>query len=505
MKTSCSICPTPMRAHCPALNAPICGPCCASKRNRSITCTSDCRFNPFSPTNYDTYLRINKDLTFKNIVYLKNYYTPNEVSEAIHEMLPDDEPSKHDIGIATDATSYYLSFIKIFRDGKTAADFWEQEGWTGLNSDEIAMMQFRKTTVPTLIEVQKVLNAQSMVCLDMLNPERGTFILFDRTLTKTVLRYTYFWVWLTDYPYYSRAAGDPVTVPNQIYEATYEKATSFLTEGRNEKDMWKNRKVLGEKFGEILRWIRAESHKSHQERIEGIDFSVCWASYVIKTSMQGVKKILDSKPDFGFRSNLEPDEAPWPGLAYQWFCLGESKAIENKLTSYMTYHEGDKSVIILGGIALGDQEFVLHSPSRIAFDFLKKMVEHYFKDSLKYRMESVVERAQQLAEKAGEGLPVTHKTIIEGVFPTGKAPLNDAERKVLLENYRKNYEKFINTATPMLNGMTPLAAAGDTEMRPRLVSLMKGHINNLDELRKKDQVTIDISWVLEKLGLQDLI
>ena len=104
----------------------------------------------------------------------------------------------------------------------------------------------------------------------------------------------------------------------------------------------------------------------------------------------------------------------------------------------MTYHEGDKSVIILGGIALGDQEFVLHSPSRIAFDFLKKMVEHYFKDSLKYRMESVVERAQQLAEKAGEGLPVTHKTIIEGVFPTGKAPLNDAERKVLLENYRNN-------------------------------------------------------------------
>ena len=83
--------------------------------------------------------------------------------------------------------------------------------------------------------------------------------------------------------------------------------------------------------------------------------------------------------------------------------------------------------------------------------------------------------------------------------------MNDAERKVLLENYRKNYEKFINTATPMLNGMTPLAAAGDTEMRPRLVSLMKGHINNLDELRKKDQVTIDISWVLEKLGLQDLI
>ena len=74
-----------------------------------------------------------------------------------------------------------------------------------------------------------------------------------------------------------------------------------------------------------------------------------------------------------------------------------------------------------------------------SFDFLKKMVERYFKDSLKYRMESVVERAQQMADKAGEGLPVSHKTIIEGVFPSvrGKAPLKDAERKVLHENYRK--------------------------------------------------------------------
>ena len=226
---------------------------------------------------------------------------------------------------------------------------------------------------------------------------------------------------------------------------------------------------------------------------------------VIRTSKQELKKILDSKSDFGFRGNLDPDEAPWPGLAYQWFCLGESKTIENKLTSYMTYHEGGKIVIILGGIALGDKEFVVHATSRTVFDFLKKMVEHYFKDSLKYRMESVVERAQQVADKAGEGLPVSRGTILESVFPGGKAPLNDAERKVLHENYRKNYEKFLNKAVPMLNGMTPLAAAGDTEMRPRLVSLMKGHINNLDELRKKDKVTIDISWVLEKLDLHELI
>ena len=56
----------------------------------------------------------------------------------------------------------------------------------------------------------------------------------------------------------------------------------------------------------------------------------------------------------------------------------------------------------------------------------------------------------------------------------------------------------------MLNGMTPLAAAGDAAMRPRLVSLMKEHIYNLDELRKKDQVTVDISWILETLGLEEL-
>jgi hypothetical protein len=57
----------------------------------------------------------------------------------------------------------------------------------------------------------------------------------------------------------------------------------------------------------------------------------------------------------------------------------------------------------------------------------------------------------------------------------------------------------------LLNGMTSLAAAGDTEMRPRLVSLMKEHIYNLDELRKRDQVTVDIFWILEILGLKELM
>ena len=48
------------------------------------------------------------------------------------------------------------------------------------------------------------------------------------------------------------------------------------------------------------------------------------------------------------------------------------------------------------------QEFVVHATSRTAFDFLKKMIGHFFKDLLKYRMESVVERAQQLADKADQ-------------------------------------------------------------------------------------------------------
>ena len=72
------------------------------------------------------------------------------------------------------------------------------------------------------------------------------------------------------------------------------------------------------------------------------------------------------------------------------------------------------------------------------------------------------------------------------------------------EQFRGHYERFLELPVPALDGMTPMQAAKSNTMRPQLIELMKYHIHNVETRNRKDKISIDISWVLEKLGLSEL-
>ena len=504
MKDTCIRCAASSRSHCPAINGPICGPCCGTERNRSIKCTADCKYNPFGIDNYDTWLEIDKGLVEKKSAFLKKHYSDYEMSEFALKMMPEgEERTFHMVSIAATATVYYFLFGKKMKNGKTVAQIWKDGGWLGLKGDEITMMNYRMSSSPALIEVQKIADTQSLVCIDILTPQRGSFLLFDRTLTKTITRFSHLWIWIADYPFYSRPAGDPVSVPQDVYVEISKKTLSYKIKAL-EKNSDKSNVVeeLGKRFGEIHSLIYEETRKEKSRSLRSMDCHICKGFYAFKTNGGDVKQLLDTRPEFQYNCDNH-DDAPWPALVYYWLCLGESSEFRKDFRSGLNYFNGQENIPIIGTVFLGEKELMIQALSKRNFEYLKKKIQAGWGNYLEFKRESIVDLAQQVADRVDMDEPVIPKYQKR----VKESDILSPETIELIKNdqFRKHYENFLEIPVPALNGMTPIQAAKSNAMRPALIELMKYHIHNIESMNRKNKLSIDVSWILEKLGLSELM
>jgi hypothetical protein len=192
-------------------------------------------------------------------------------------------------------------------------------------------------------------------------------------------------------------------------------------------------------------------------------------------------------------------------LSYYWLCLGESKVIEKDMKSFFQYDDGQKMIPVVGSIYLGEKEVMIRTIAKVNFDFAKKMVDVYWGESLKYRREVVVELGKQMAERDAEGRCRIPGGDDDREMYENKAPLSEMDKMKLTDLYNKHYETFSDVAMNDLDGMTPMNAAKSVNMRSRLIEFMKWHINHVGFVNKKQELSIDISWLLEELGLHELL
>jgi hypothetical protein len=66
-------------------------------------------------------------------------------------------------------------------------------------------------------------------------------------------------------------------------------------------------------------------------------------------------------------------------------------------------------------------------------------------------------------------------------------------------------ESIITHRIPALDGLSPLEAAKRPELRQRLVRQMKGHVRNIDKMRRERGIDVDFNDSLAELGLDELI
>ena len=503
-KTRCCVCNRQGRRKCPALDGMICTSCCGAKRGSSIDCPPHCLYFPFGTEAYDAWLKIDSTWMPKVIRYILDHVDKTHFENILRRMDSDNVPSPESMEMSFPAAAHYFLGVERDADEKTIADIWEEEGWQGLNNDERVMIKYRRNTLPTIIEVQNVLGDHAMECIDLFDPNGSPFIMFDRSLAQNADRFTRFLMWITHYLHFSRPEGVGFVVPFLIFDEFYDE---ILTRACGKSKNFRASDVKGYlagHFGECCALLKTMTRDNTKRMIRSIDMHHGVAVYEIKGSREDIKAIIESKPEFTFDDReLEPDD-PEGTEYYNWLRRGESKKIEASMHPSFSHEDESQGVGILGSLKLCPDQMIIEMFSKKKFEFAKEMVKKYFGSHVNFSRESVEDLSKQAAKriKKMEREPSDK----DEEKQAGTIPMEmEVEQQVMEQFYREHYTKFLDDSIPALSGMNPREAAKNPVMRPQLIELMKNHVHTFSTMCRQKGLKLEIDWVLEELGLHELL
>ena len=131
--------------------------------------------------------------------------------------------------------------------------------------------------------------------------------------------------------------------------------------------------------------------------------------------------------------------------------------------------------------------------------FARRTVPRLFGKALQFATERVEDLTPLFEERLND------EVLLSSDAPPVPAQGPSAEQKqILLRMHETHYRKFLDDRVPLLDDHTPREAARDPALRPKLLDLMKFHINGLERRSKADGVCYSVDWLLEELELTEL-
>lgn len=230
--TSSARTPGGHRRPCPALNSTLTSAECGAQRNTRWTCPAGCPFNPLGTEAYDLWLSLELKWQRKAFDFLRVRLSPSQWQKWQREgTLP-----CGDAAVEQEQAVLYLLQMAMRRQrdaqGRTGWEAWETEGWPGLNNDERSMVPYRRRTFATVLEVQRVVDEQRILCADVLGTSPGSWLVFDRVVAAQTVRFDRFLALLTPFPHFAYLPLLPALVPLELWPDWWSNLTRFHQEER---------------------------------------------------------------------------------------------------------------------------------------------------------------------------------------------------------------------------------------------------------------------------------
>ena len=493
----CAVCGRRARRNCSALDGVICNSCCGARRGTRIDCPPECAHFPFGREAYDKWLSVDCTWTPKAFEYVIDKVGKKEFGRMAEDFAPSSFTEEEAfVEGAEIALMNHLTSV-AGGDHPSIGALWEKEGWPGLNNDERYMSEYRCRSLPGIVEIQKVLDDKAMECIDLLDRDRGRFIVFDRNTAKRTTRFDRILVWITHYPHFTRLTGCGKHLPDNLTESflTEIRAMAKKTRGIQSGEAVKH--YLAEHFTEAFDLIDDLRDIFRERMIASLDSDRCRAFYECVTPRAEIEAILEEKPDFEIKEGFAREPHDPPDVSYySWLRRGEAKAIENEAAGLIRHgDEEEDGVGILGTVRLTNSNLMVETMGKVRFKFAKKLLRSYFRKNLDLMDEEITPIERLLEEHADSD--------IKREKPPDKIP-PEIEARLLKRFYEKHYSDFLDLPVPMLDDMTPREASNAPAMRPILIELIKQHINGIDRMCAAKGLDVDISWIVDDLGLDEL-
>ena len=518
---------------CPAVQGFISSAECGAQRGSKLNCPAHCPFYPFGTAAgcYDLWLKLDATWGPKAFSYARQRVGKDRFAQIVkaHRSGPGD--SEAEMVNALSAALYRVLFFERDANDRTSAERWEAEGWTGLNNDERVLMQYRRHSFVTVIEVQKVLDHQSARCVDVLSPGSPPFILYDRTAMPQMVRFTRLLSWVTHYPHFSRLAGAALEVPFELWHFWKELVENrFAREQTTQPGL-----TLRELLARDLIWatdILRQVGLGFRERLfAGMDFHQCVAIYRLTGDGRRVAAVLDSKPDF---EQEEPSASlgfARPLSQYAWLRRGESAGLDQSMNTAFQHPSPEQSVGTVGNVRLYPHQLVIEVFSKKKYAFARQMIGKLFGSLVQFQKETIVDLAEmELGKEPKAAISGEVSAVLDKAF-TGRhrhriemdtsrefdlppqvafstsadEPGPTPSQQTMVERMlQRQYRAILDDRIPALDGRTPRECARDPARRAKLIEWMKGHLHQIESNNRRDSTHFSINWVVKELGLTEL-
>ena len=464
---------------CPALDAPISSADCGARRNSAIMCPPTCAFNPFAPPGYDFWLRVDGTWMPKAVAWVVGCVGEEEFRETIEDFRPEgDTGDMPDLDIAFPAAVHWL--LAGFRDdeGRTLGELWEKAGWPGLNNDERVMCGYRCRSFATLLEVQSVVDAQSVSVVDLWAGKGAKpFLMVDRMAAGRFRPFELVLSWVTPYPHFVRFVGSAVSVPRHLKEVFEGEWRAFTKEElalKRKPTLGQMREMLGMDFGYAVDLVRDLGREQMQHMLRGSDIEVCRTYFNIVGARTQVLEALRGLPEFEPDDNPSEDNLPGSD-SFVWLRRGESKRIEASMPEAFR-HSDDESggVGVLGRISVGRAEVMVQTMGRLKSDFARARLAEIFGPQLRFERDSRINLALQMAERleregnAGGGAGLTDVPSKRQGKPEPEIP-PEARAQLIRTAMERHFQGLADAKLPIFGGRSAREAARDPASRPAVV------------------------------------
>ncbi len=507
--------------HCPALNEFISTQRCGSERGTKIACPSSCPHFPYAIPNYDRGLVLTQKIGHKILHFIKT-----EVSKEEMQLLTQ-EAHLNGRNAPSDPEEFFQHLIHFglafFRDasGRTLTDRWREKSFIGLSNDEqVAVAGYGRSYV-SLLEVQDIAPDGKLWMKDIFRAGEDRLLVIDRTTASSVSRFSLLLSWFLPLPHYTRISGVTVVRVDRETVETWkaELARSWKSARLKRRGLTREEHLASTLHLQIQR-ITDIGKERQMSMIRGLDFCRAIAQFKMNAPYGEIAAALASKPEMQPTEPKAGDGFDKPLLEFAWVRRGESKALEKEMIAQFQHSDSDESVGGLATLRVYADRMVLETFSRQKYDFARGLLEQWFGTKLSFQSESIEDVAKMMAKKGieesrtpGAATTVSPYAILASGSKTPDArqvpqstPIPpELARGAIQAFYDDRYRrKFADEPVPMLDNATPREASRRKDLRPRLIELMKIHIQGIEETNQREGTQLSLDWLLDELGVPEL-
>jgi hypothetical protein len=483
--------------NCPVVGREIAAVECGRNRGVVYNCPADCPYCPWTLENYDDFLEIEQDVDREtNVFYRSVAGSRDNIRNAIDRIM-DGDGDEDEKFIELNSLFYREYLIRDFGSGKKLFDLWHESGWEGLSRDEPFIASHKISTRVSLLEVRRVVDGQTVECVDLLSEKLEPMICCDRSLARKAAPFDTVLAWTCRYPFFHRVHGVARPLPNSVESSCDRvlKAVEKLGGPSKPGPEWND--WLAIHLNEVADEICREEKKRMLSAARNSDFKECvavyrWRAGFSKLDLEGRRDFVWLPEDANTRAKSGAHEN------HVWLRTGESAKWEEKLPKAYRSIPGVPGEPVWGHLHVYPDRVEVLAVSETLFRPMREMTEEFFGRALVFEKEFVADLAKQ---KFSGGENGQHEgVILASNFFREKPDVKEVLKQTLNAKLRHTLGEQI----PALGGITPREAAQSPESRPILIDWMKAYLSSIESLGKQNGVVLDIDWALDELGLGEL-